>query len=79
VEHMGVTSVTIIYNKVPLMDYFRVVEDGEEGLLLLGKSDWAGHQADPAYFWLRRVEGKEIMMYFLVVMTDVIRCDTNNF
>lgn len=59
VEHQGVVTATIIYNKVPLMDYFRVVRPGKD-LLLLGKSDWNGTQAEPAYFWLERVEGVEI-------------------
>ncbi|KAF1812389.1 hypothetical protein P152DRAFT_514516 [Eremomyces bilateralis CBS 781.70] len=59
VEHQGVVTATIIYNKVPLMDYFRVVRPGKD-LLILGKSDWNGSLAEPAYFWLERVEGVEI-------------------
>lgn len=57
-EHEGVVSTTIIYAKLPLMDYFRVVEEGKtdgDGLLLLGKSDLQGTVPDvAAYFYLRR-------------------------
>jgi hypothetical protein len=58
VEHEGIVSTTIIYAKLPLMDYFRVVEYGNsdgDGLLLLGKSDLQGTVPDvAAYFYLRR-------------------------
>jgi hypothetical protein len=58
VEHEGVVSMTIVYNRLPLMDYFRVVKEGDavtgEGLVLLGKSDLLGKAPSPAYFHLTR-------------------------
>jgi hypothetical protein len=66
IEHEGIVSVTIVYNKIPLMDYFRVVkEDPINGeLWLLGKSDLRGKAADPPYFWLKRTEGIKIDMAY---------------
>jgi hypothetical protein len=64
VEHEGVVSATIIYNKLPLMDYFRVVKDSEGELIILGKSDLKGQQASPAYFYLKRVSGVKIDMTY---------------
>jgi len=65
-EHEGVVSTTIIYNRLPLLDYFRVVkEDAATGeLLLLGKSDLLGKPADPPYFWLNRKADVKIDMEF---------------
>jgi hypothetical protein len=64
VEHEGVVSATIIYNKIPLLDYFRVVKEGDAatgaGLVLLGKSDIQGKEASPAYFHLTRVNGQVV-------------------
>jgi len=64
IEHEGVVSATIIYNKLPLLDYFRVVKEGDkttgEGLVLLGKSDLKGEETSPAYFHLTRVNGQNI-------------------
>jgi hypothetical protein len=59
-EHEGVVSATIIYNKLPLMDYFRVVKDSEGELILLGKSDLKGKLASPPFFYLKRVDGVKI-------------------
>jgi len=68
VEHEGVVSATIIYNKVPLLDYFRVVQDGDkttgEGLILLGKSDMKGEVPSPAYFHLTRVNGQKVNLEY---------------
>jgi hypothetical protein len=60
VEHEGVVSATIIYAKLPLMDYFRVVKDEGGELVLLGKSDLRGQASNPPYFYLRREEGVKI-------------------
>jgi hypothetical protein len=64
VEHEGVVSATILYNRIPLFDYFRVVKEGDPvtgaGLVLLGKSDLRGTEASPAYFHLTRVQGQDI-------------------
>jgi hypothetical protein len=66
IEHEGVVSTTIVYNKIPLMDYFRVIkEDATVGdLWLLGKSDLRGNAADPAFFWLKRTGGVKISMTY---------------
>jgi hypothetical protein len=64
IEHDGVLSATIVYNKIPLMDYFRVIKEGNGELWLLGKSDILGKPADPPYFYLKRVEGVKIDMAF---------------
>jgi len=64
IEHEGVISTTIVYNRLPLMDYFRVVKQGDkatgEGLVLLGKSDLLGKAPSPAYFHLTRTSGVKI-------------------
>jgi hypothetical protein len=60
VEHEGVVSATIIYAKLPLLDYFRVVKDDGKELILMGKSDLRGKLASPPYFYLKRVEGLKI-------------------
>jgi Domain of unknown function (DUF4334)/GXWXG protein len=64
VEHEGVVSMTIVYNRLPLMDYFRVVKEGDKatgvGLVLLGKSDLLGKAPSPAYFHLTRTSGVKI-------------------
>jgi hypothetical protein len=59
-EHEGVVSATIIYNKLPLMDYFRVVKNSDGELILLGKSDLKGKLASPPFFYLKKVDGVEI-------------------
>jgi hypothetical protein len=64
IEHDGVLSATIVYNKIPLMDYFRVIKQGNGELWLLGKSDILGKAADPPYFYLKRVEGVKIDMTY---------------
>jgi hypothetical protein len=63
-EHEGVVSATVIYNKLPLMDYFRVVKDSEGELILLGKSDLKGKLASPPFFWLKKVDGVKIDMNY---------------
>jgi len=64
VVHDGVVSATIIYNRLPLLDYFRVVKEGDaktgDGLVLLGRSDLQGKEASPAYFHLTRVSGQKV-------------------
>ncbi|KAF2436636.1 hypothetical protein EJ08DRAFT_711654 [Tothia fuscella] len=62
VEHEGIVSATIIYAKLPLLDYLRVVKDEGGELILLGKSDLRGKEASPPYFYLRRVEGVRVDM-----------------
>jgi len=64
VEHQGVVSATIIYAKLPLLDYFRVVKDEGKELILLGKSDLRGKASSPAYFHLTRTEGVKIDMNY---------------
>jgi len=66
VEHEGVVSTTIIYNRLPLQDYFRVVSQNVTSgeLLLLGKSDLLGKLADPPFFWLRRTRDVKINFAF---------------
>jgi len=64
IEHNGVLSATIVYNKIPLMDYFRVIKQGNGELWLLGKSDILGKAADPPYFYLKRAEGVKIDMAY---------------
>ena len=66
IEHEGVISATIVYNRLPIMDYLRVVKEGDkvtgDGLILLGKSDLLGKQASPPYFHLTRISGQKINM-----------------
>ena len=64
IEHEGVLSATIVYNKIPLMDYLRVIKAENGELWLLGKSDLRGKSADPPYFYLKRVEGVKIDMNY---------------
>jgi hypothetical protein len=66
VEHEGIVSATIVYNRLPLFDYFRVVSQNVTtgDLLLLGKSDLLGKLADPPFFWLRRTKDVKIDFAF---------------
>ncbi|KAF2397066.1 hypothetical protein EJ06DRAFT_551126 [Trichodelitschia bisporula] len=64
VEIDGVVTATIMYNRLPLLDYLKVVKKEGGELVLLGRSDLLGKAAVPAYFYLKKVEGQKVDFTF---------------
>lgn len=50
IKYQGVVSAALIYDKQPIMDYFRKINDD----LIIGYGDVKGSETDSFFFYLRR-------------------------